>query len=74
MIYLNHGATFILDDLVCLFVAVVFFFFPKQPGCSLLSGGDVNQERVDSEEEHEVATSQVLEAFKQQKLHLNKIF
>ena len=58
----------------CLFVAVVFFFLPKKPGCSLISGGDVNQERVDSEEEHEVATSQVLEAFKQQKLHLNKIF
>ena len=46
---------------------------PKTPGCSFINGGDVNEEGVDSKEEDKVTTSEVLEAFKQQKFHLKKI-
>lgn len=42
----------------------------NQPGCSFLSGGCVNKEGVDAKEEDKVASSQVLEALKQQVLHL----
>ena len=45
----------------------------RSPGCSLIGVGHVNKERVDAEEKDEVSTSQVLEAFKQQKFHLEKI-
>ena len=47
--------------------------FTKAPGCPFLSGGCVNKEGVDAKEEDKVASSQVLEALKQQVLHLDKL-
>ena len=51
----------------------MFQKFTKAPGCSFLSGGCVNKEGVDAKEEDKVASSQVLEALKQQVLHLDKL-
>ena len=47
--------------------------FKRSPGCSLIGVGHINKERVDAKEKDEVATSEVLEAFKQQEFHLKKI-